>query len=85
MHSRAVSLSFGPYVLGAAHHWQCVLGRGGGGGGGGRLVRSRRTDESVVIVYSAVTGRDACTGRLVCMCAACTDSAVTWCDPAGRA
>ena len=26
---------------------------------------------------SAVTGRDACTGRLVRMCAACTDSAVT--------
>ena len=26
---------------------------------------------------SAVTGRDACTGRLVSMCAACTDSAVT--------
>ena len=25
---------------------------------------------------SAVTGRDACTGRLVRMCAACTDSAV---------
>ena len=22
MHSRAVSLSFEPYVLGAAHHWQ---------------------------------------------------------------
>ena len=26
---------------------------------------------------SAVTGRDACTGRLVRLCAACTDSAVT--------
>ena len=26
---------------------------------------------------SAVTGRDACTGRLVRMCATCTDSAVT--------
>ena len=26
---------------------------------------------------SAMTGRDACTGRLVRMCAACTDSAVT--------
>ena len=26
---------------------------------------------------SAVTGRDACTGRPVRMCAACTDSAVT--------
>ena len=153
MNSRAVSLSFEPYVLGAAHHWQkwkassfspwhfehktlprvsdtrisvlggllvtgipptksdstaprigrmerisrsrfrracrlwcvwCVLGRGGGGGAGGRrLVRSHRTDVSVVIVYchsmcssctdSAVTGRDACTGRLVRMCAACTD------------
>ena len=63
--------------------------------GGGRLVRSRRTDVSVVIVYchsmcsactdSAVTGCDACTGRLACMCAACTVSAVTWCDPGGRA
>ena len=155
MHSRVVSLFFGPYVLSAVHHWQkwkassfspwrfehktlprvsgtcisvlggllvtgipptrsdstvprigrmerisrsrfrracrlwcvwCVLGRGGGAGGG-RLVRSRRTDVSVVIVYcqsmcsactdSAVTGRGACTGRLVRMCAACTDSAVT--------
>ena len=162
IHRGAVSLSFEPYVLGAAHHWQkwkassfspwhfehktlpwvsdtrisvlggllvsgipptrsdstsprigrmerisrsrlrracrlwcvwCVLGREGGGGG--RLVRSRRTDVSVVIVYCqsmcsactdlAVTGRDACTGCLVRMYAVCTDSAVTWCDPAGRA
>ena len=28
----------------------------------------------------AVTGRDACTGRLVRMCAACTDSTVTGLD-----
>ena len=58
-------------------------------------MRSRRAGVSVVIVYrqsmcaactdSAVTGRDACTGRFVripctdsaVMCAACTDSAVT--------
>ena len=34
---------------------------------------------------SAVTSRDACTGRLVRMCAACTDSAVTGRDVfAGR-
>ena len=38
--------------------------------GGGRLVRSRRRDVSVVIVYCHS------------MCSACTDSAVTWCDPA---
>ena len=63
------------------------VGEGGGGAGDGRLMRSLRTDVSVVIVYrhsmcsactdSAVTGRDACTGRLVRMCAACTASAVT--------
>ena len=51
-------------------------------------MRSRRAGESVAIVYcqsmcaactdSAVTGRDACTGRFVRICAACTDSAVTW-------
>ena len=42
------------------------------------------TDLSVVTAVgvractdSAVTGRDACTGRLVRMCATCTDSAVT--------
>ena len=83
MHSRAVSLSFEPSVLGAAYHWQkwkassfspwhfehktlprvsdthiSVLG-------GGRLVRSRRTDVSVVVVYCHS------------MCSACTDSAVT--------
>ena len=61
--------------------------RVGVGGVGGRLVRSRRTGVSVVIVYcqsmcaastdSAVTGRDACTGRFVRICAACTDSAVS--------
>ena len=56
-------------------------------------MRSRRAGVSVVIVYrqstdsvvmcaactdSAVTGRDACTGRFVRICVACTDSAVTW-------
>ena len=50
-------------------------------------MRSRRAGVSVVIVYrqsmcaactdSAVTGRDACTGRFVRICVACTDSAVT--------
>ena len=50
-------------------------------------MRSRRAGVSAVIVYrqsmyaactdSAVTGRDACTGRFVRICAACTDSAVT--------
>ena len=50
-------------------------------------MRSRRAGVSVVIVYrqsmcaactdSTVTGRDACTGRFVCVCVACTDSAVT--------
>ena len=51
-------------------------------------MRSRRAGVSVVIVYcqsmcaactdSAVTGRDARTGRFVRICAACIDSAVTW-------
>ena len=49
-------------------------------------MRSRRAGVGVVIVYrqsmcaactdSAVTGRDACTGRFVRICVACTDSAV---------
>ena len=49
-------------------------------------MRSRRAGVSVVIGYrqsmcatctdSAVTGRDACTGRFVRICVACTDSAV---------
>ena len=91
MHSRAVSLSFEPSVLGAAYHWQkgkaifavafCFLHKTLprvsdtriSALGGGRLVRSRRRDVSVVIVYCHS------------MCSACTDSAVTWCDPAGRA
>ena len=51
-------------------------------------MQSRRAGVSVVIVYcqsmcaactgSAVTGRDACTGRFVRICAPCTNSAVIW-------